>query len=134
MQVLPSPPIVPSSMEGGNLTTSNMIANPGSPGSRPVTPMPNFNNETAAVLPLPEMPPQRPVNPQAGRYGSAGLQSHGARAPEGDSDSAQWPGGNQGGGNQGGGNPGAGDSGNGGLWTATPSFGPPRWGPGASNS
>ena len=96
MRVLPSPPLVPSSMEGGNLTTSNMIANPGSPGSRPVTPMPDFNNETSAVLPLPEMPPQRPVFPQAGQHGAAGLTGPGPRPAEGGSDAAPWPAGDQG--------------------------------------
>jgi hypothetical protein len=121
VQVLPSPPLVPTSMSEGGEIHDNSLAMAG-PGSTPVS-APSASVIPPETLPLPVMPPaQAPVNPQAGRYGAAGLQHEGARAPEGDGDAAPWPSGNQG------------------LkdplspWKKTPSFGPPGWGPQASNT
>ena len=103
------PGLIVSSMEGGNLTTSNMIANPGSPGSRPVTPMPDFNNETAAVLPLPDLGPQAPVNPMSHRVTSTAVTDP-SRPPD---RPGEWTGITSG----------AGEDKPGGGWTLTPSAG-----------
>ena len=107
-------------------------------GSDSVIPLPDRLDNS----PLPVIPGgQIPVSTQPGRYGGVGLpapppnQSASVR-PEGPQPARDggWTTGNQPGGNQGAGNPGAGDSGPGELWTASPSFGPARWGPAATNS
>ena len=68
------PGLVPSSMEGGNMVTTQALqtlANPGAKGSPPVTPMPSPELLSGAEnLPAPKLGPQMPVNPMSGRVHS----------------------------------------------------------------
>lgn len=100
MKVLPSPPLVPSSMEGGNMVTTpalQTLANPGAPGSPPVTPMPSPGLLSGAEnLPAPQLGAAMPVNPQAGQDGATGLSGSLPHVPEGGADGAPWPAGDQG--------------------------------------
>jgi hypothetical protein len=92
MKVLPSPQLIPSSMNAGNNITASDAGGAG-PGSASVMPLPPV---AGAVLPLPSLGPPEPVNPQAGHGGGAGLSSSLPHVPEGGSDGAPWPAGDQG--------------------------------------
>lgn len=95
MKVLPSPALVPTSMSVGGEIHDNSLAGAG-PGSDPVSgPSPGMGQMTEA-LPLPKLPAQLPVHMQAGKHGAAGLPHAPGHAPEGGSDGAPWPPGDQG--------------------------------------
>lgn len=94
MKVLPSPPLVPTSMSVGGEVHDNSLAGAG-PGSTPVS-APAPGAAMPEALPQPQLGAAHPVNPQAGQGGAAGLSSSLPHVPEGGSDGAPWPAGDQG--------------------------------------
>ena len=132
VQKLAEGALAPSSMEGGNMVATNNVAMAFS-GSTPITPMPEAPNLLDPNLPMPKIPAQQPVNPQAGHYGGTGLPP----SPPLDNGETAGAGGFstgvQGGGNQGHGNPGAGSSGPD-RWQPTISSGGRAGGPQAPGS
>lgn len=94
MKELPSPALVPTSMSAGGEVHDNSLAGAG-PGSEPVT-GPAQGAALPEALPLPKLPAQLPVHMQAGKHGAAGLPHAPAQAPQGGSDGAPWPAGDQG--------------------------------------
>jgi hypothetical protein len=60
------PGLVPSSMEGGNMVTTNTVAM-ALPGSTPITPMPEAPNMLDQNLPLPKLGAQVPVGTDPAR-------------------------------------------------------------------
>lgn len=131
VQQLAGGALSPTSMSGGNTISDPKGHTLGMalPGSESVNPLPDRLDQ----VPMPELPAQQPVNPQAGHYGGTGLP------PSPPLDNGETPGaggfstGVQGGGNQGGGNPGAGSSGPD-WWKPTISSGGRAGGPQAPGS